>query len=91
MVTGIILVRAAREKIRDVVQQLVGLREISEVYSVAGRYDLVAMARVGSVEDLEALVADSLSHAGGILETETLVACRAFSKVDLERVFNSAG
>ncbi len=91
MVTGIILIRAVREKVHDVAQQLVGLKEVSEIYSVAGRWDLVAMVRVPSLEALEDVIAGHLAHAGGICQTETLVACRAYSKIDLERLFSEAG
>jgi DNA-binding Lrp family transcriptional regulator len=44
MVTSILLIKADRMKINDVAQQLADIKGISEVYSVSGRYDIIAIA-----------------------------------------------
>ena len=46
MVTALVLLNLDRNQIKDVSQKLVNMQEVSEVYSVAGRYDLVAIIRV---------------------------------------------
>ena len=87
MITAIILVKAERAKVQDVAQQFLGIEGISEVYSVAGQFDLVAIARVPELQALADLAMSSMSRIGGITKTETLVAFQAFSRFDLERLF----
>ena len=41
MVTGIVLVNVERAMIRSVIEDLMRIEGVSEVYSVAGEYDLV--------------------------------------------------
>jgi DNA-binding Lrp family transcriptional regulator len=88
MVTTIVLLTIARGRVAEVAEQLAGLEEISEVYSVAGRYDLVAMVRVKSNEALADVVTTKLQRVEGIETTETLIAFRAYSRMDLEGVFS---
>jgi DNA-binding Lrp family transcriptional regulator len=88
MVTAIVLLTIARGRVAEVAEHLAGLEEISEVYSVAGRYDLVAMVRVKSNEALADVVTKKLQRVDGIETTETLIAFRAYSRVDLEGVFS---
>ena len=88
MVTAIVLLTIARGRVAEVAEQLAGLEEISEVYSVAGRYDLVAMVRVKSNEALADVVTKKLQRVDGIETTETLSAFRAYSRMDLEGVFS---
>jgi DNA-binding Lrp family transcriptional regulator len=88
MVTAIVLLTIARGRVVEVAEQLAGLEEISEVYSVAGRYDLVAMVRVKSNEALADVVTTKLQRVEGIETTETLIAFRAYSRMDLEGVFS---
>ncbi|MBX3010343.1 MAG: Lrp/AsnC ligand binding domain-containing protein [Caldilineaceae bacterium] len=87
MVTAIILIKAARQQINDVAQQLVEMRGVAEVYSVGGRYDLVAIIRVSSNEKMADLITNQMLGLAGIEDTETLIAFRAFSKHDLESMF----
>ena len=61
---------------------------ISEVYSVGGRFDLVALIRVAANEDLADLVTNHMRSLPGIEDTETMIAFRAYSKHDLESMFS---
>jgi DNA-binding Lrp family transcriptional regulator len=88
MVTAIILLNVERKKIKSVAEQLVDIEGITEVYSVTGRFDLVAIIRVGKDDDLAELVTDRLADLEGILATETMIAFRAYSKHDLDRMFS---
>lgn len=88
MVTSIILVNVERTKINEVAEQLVEFEEISEVYSVSGRYDLVAVVRVKTNEDLSRLVTSKLRCVDAIIGTETMLAFQAYSKHDLESMFS---
>lgn len=88
MVTSIILMNVERTKINRVAEQLVELDGISEVYSVSGRYDLVAIARLRSNDDLAALVTGKMRDIQGIGKTETMLAFKAYSRHDLESMFS---
>ena len=87
MVTAFILVQAERSKIASAAQEILAIPGIAEVYSVAGPYDLVAIARVRENEDLAKLVTEDLIAVGGLTNTSTLIAFRQFSHFDLERMF----
>ena len=88
MVTSIILIHAERTKINEVAEQLAEMEGISEVYSVSGNYDLVAIARVPSNDDLADLVTKRLLSIDSILKSETMLAFKAFSRHDLESMFS---
>ena len=87
MVTSIILIHAERTKINDVAEQLAEMEGISEVYSVSGKYDLVAIARVATNDALADLVTKKLLTIDAILKSETMLAFKAFSRHDLEAMF----
>ena len=61
---------------------------ISEVYSVAGNFDLVALVRVKKNEMLADLVARRIRSVEGIMRTETMIAFRAYSRFDLVSLFS---
>lgn len=88
MVTSIILLNVERTRINEVAAALVEFEEISEAYSVSGKYDLVAIVRVRTNEDLSTLVTEKLRGVKGILSTETMLAFQAYSKHDLESMFS---
>ncbi|NQT82380.1 Lrp/AsnC ligand binding domain-containing protein [bacterium] len=88
MVTAIILINTARDMINETAEKLVELDGVSEVYSVAGAYDLVAIIRVRENDHLAELVTDEMLKIEGIEETMTLIAFKAYSRHDLERMFS---
>ena len=88
MVTSILLIKAERMKINDVAQQLADIKGISEVYSVSGRYDIIAIARVKTNDDLAELVTNELIKIKSIIKTETNLAFKTVSKHDLEAMFS---
>ena len=88
MVTAIVLLNVARARVGEVADNLAATEGITEVYSVAGRYDLVAMVRVRTNEELADVVTNRMQRIDGIESTETLISFRAYSKVDLEGVFS---
>ena len=88
MVTAIILIKAERARLRAVGEALADVEGISEVYTVAGRYDLVAMVRVARNDDLADLVTGHLRDLDGIESTETLISFRTWSRHDLESLFS---
>lgn len=88
MITAILLCTVDRRRIPETAQQLVDIPEVSEVYSVAGDYDLVAIVRVRRHEDLAEVVTTKLAPLDGITRTNTMIAFRTFSNHDLERLFS---
>ena len=83
MINAIILINAERTKINDVAAQLVNLPGITDVYSVSGRFDLVAVIRFPNADDLAELITEQVIQIEGITKTESMVAFKTFSKTDL--------
>jgi DNA-binding Lrp family transcriptional regulator len=88
MVTAIVLINTAQGKTPDVAQALIELEGIGEAYSVAGSFDLVALARVRNHEELADLVSARVQQIPGIEKTNTLIAFRAYSRRDLEAMWD---
>jgi len=87
MVTAIILINVERHQVNAIAEQLADMREISEVYSVSGQYDLIAIVRVESTDALAELVTNHLLKIDGIEKTETVLAFKAYSRHDLDAMF----
>lgn len=88
MLTAIVLLKTDRGKVNEVAEALVELEGVHEVHSVAGRYDLVVIARVRKQDDLADLVTDQIRMIDGITDSETLIGFRVHSQHDLERLFS---
>ncbi|HKI86988.1 MAG TPA: Lrp/AsnC ligand binding domain-containing protein, partial [Thermoanaerobaculia bacterium] len=88
VVTAVVLLNIERDKINEVAQQLVAIEAISEVYSVAGQYDLIAIVRAKDNDDLAAVVTGDLLKLPGVQRSETLIAFRVLSRHDLDRMFS---
>ena len=88
MVHAIVLLEVERDKINAVAEQLVDMKGISEVYSVAGRYDLAVMVRVNNNDELAEAITSKLLKVPGISRSETLISFRVHSRYELERIFS---
>jgi len=88
MVSAVILLVVEKSRVNEVAEQLVDLSGITEVYSVAGQYDLVAVARVRDNDAIADAVTRQMLKIDGIVRSETLIAFRVFSRYDLERIFS---
>ncbi len=88
MVTGIVLVNVERPMLRQVITDIMALDGVTEVYAVAGEYDLVVMIRVSTNAELADIIATKMTRdIKGIIHTKTLVTLKAEAKVDLDKVF----
>ncbi|HEX5787526.1 MAG TPA: Lrp/AsnC ligand binding domain-containing protein [Woeseiaceae bacterium] len=87
MVTAIVLINAETSRIPDLAEQIAEMAGVAEVFSVAGRHDLVAIVRVAENEQLADVISDRMRHLEGIVATETLIAFRAYSRRELEAGF----
>lgn len=87
MITAIVLVSVETDKIPEVAEQLADLDGVSEVYSVAGDVDLIAIVRVREYDQVADVIAGRLSKVPGVMHTDTHIAFRAYSRHDLEQAF----
>ncbi len=87
MNTAIVHIDCATDSIPEVAEALAALDGVSEVYSVAGHVDLIAIVRVRRFEDIAEVIAGRISKTPGVLNTESHIAFRAYSKHDLEDAF----
>ena len=87
MVTAIVMIKAETSRIPELANQITEMAGVQEVFSVAGRIDLIAIVKVARNEDLADVISDKMRHLEGIVETETMIAFRAYSKKELEAGF----
>ncbi len=88
MITAIVLIKADMGRIPEVGEAIAQLDGVSEVYSITGEYDLIAMVRVSRHDDLAEVIPGRLNKTPGILSTETHIAFRTYSRHDLEAAFS---
>lgn len=87
MITAIVLIDCATDAIPEVAEALADLPGVSEVYSVAGHVDLIAMVRVREFDEIAEVIAGRISKVPGVINTESHIAFRAYSRHDLEQAF----
>ena len=88
MISAIVLISAEVDRIPEVAAAIADLNGVSEVYSVTGDVDLIAIVRVRHHEELADVIADQLNKVSGVLLTQTHIAFRTYSKHDLEAAFS---
>jgi DNA-binding Lrp family transcriptional regulator len=88
VITAIVMVSVEADKIPEVAAAIADLDGVSEVYSVAGDVDLIAIVRVRDFDDIAEVIAGRLSKVPGVLHTDTHIAFRAYSRHDLESTFS---
>ena len=84
MITAIVLISADVDRIPEVAQEIADIDGVTEVYSVAGDADLIAMVRVRAHEELADVIADRLNKTAGVTGTATHIAFRTYSSHDLD-------
>lgn len=87
MITAIVLIKADVARIPEVAEAIAELGGVSEVYSVTGEFDLVAMVRVHQHDQLADVIPGRLNKVPGVEHSETHVAFRTYSQHDLEAAF----
>jgi DNA-binding Lrp family transcriptional regulator len=87
VITAIVLVETTVDRIPEVAQEIAELPGVSEVYSVTGDVDLVAIVRVHEHDQLADVIADQLSKVDGVRATKTYLAFRTYSRHDLDAAF----
>ena len=87
MITAIVLVRALRETIPETAERLAAVSHVSEVYSVTGEWDIVAILKLARYDDLDDVVTGHLRKVAGIIRTQTMLAFRTYSEDLLDQGF----
>jgi DNA-binding Lrp family transcriptional regulator len=88
VITAIVMIVVESDQIPEVAQAIADLDGVSEVYSVAGDADLIAIVRVREFDAIADVIAGRLSKVPGVVHTDTHIAFRAYSRHDLESTFS---
>lgn len=88
MVTAIVLLKAEIHRIPEVAETIAQLPSVSEVYSITGDYDLLAIVRVRTHDELADVIPGGLNRVEGVTATQTHIAFRTYSRHDLEAAFS---
>jgi DNA-binding Lrp family transcriptional regulator len=88
MITTIVLIRADPKSIPQVAQRIAGVEGVTDVYSVSGEWDLVAIVKVPEYDRIAQVVTEEFVKVPGIERTQTLTAFRAYSRKDLEQAWD---
>jgi DNA-binding Lrp family transcriptional regulator len=88
VISAIVLISAEVDRIPEVAAAIAELKGVSEVYSVTGDVDLIAVVRVRHHDELADVIADQLNKVSGVLGTQTHISFRTYSKHDLEAAFS---
>ena len=88
MITAIVMIAVEAAQIPEVATAIADLDGVSEVYSVAGDADLIAIVRVREFDAIADVIAGRLSKIEGVVHTDTHIAFRAYSRHDLDATFS---
>ena len=88
MVTAIVLIKADVARIPETAEEIAKIAAVSEVYSVTGDHDLVAIVRVRAHDELADVIPGGLNKVPGVTATVTHIAFRTYSRHDLEAAFS---
>jgi DNA-binding Lrp family transcriptional regulator len=88
MITAFVMLSVEPGRVKSMAEELLSVKGVTEVYSVAGPFDLIAIVRVREHDELSDLVTEVIANRPGITSTETMIAFRAFAKRDLDAVWD---
>jgi DNA-binding Lrp family transcriptional regulator len=83
MLNAIVLIKAEPSKVAKLGPAVAAIDGVSEVYSVTGDDDLVALLHSNDTERVARLVTEQISTLDGILDTRTLIAFRQYDPTDI--------
>ncbi|MEV4649131.1 Lrp/AsnC ligand binding domain-containing protein [Saccharopolyspora sp. NPDC049426] len=88
MITAIVLIQTAADRLTEAAQEIADIDGVDEVYSCAGDVDLIAMLRVAKHEHLADIVPGKINKVAGVQDTDTHIAFRSYSRKDEEAAFS---
>src|SRR5438067_12224318 len=91
MITAVVLITAEKGALPKLGEALAAVEGVSEVYSVTGEFDFIAMVRAREHEELADIVTRRIGQVPGVERTMTHVAFKMYSRHDLEAVFAIGG
>ncbi|HEY0944540.1 MAG TPA: Lrp/AsnC ligand binding domain-containing protein [Opitutaceae bacterium] len=80
MPTAIVLLKTDRKRVTGIAEALLGVPDVTDVYSVSGRHDLLVIVKCNELDRIETVITDHLLKNDGILESETMFAFRSYDK-----------
>ena len=86
-ITALVMLNAERDRIAGIPDELLKIGGVTEVYSVAGDFDLIAIVRVKEPDELAAVVTERFAKVKGITKTTTMIAFKCYSNYDLDHMF----
>jgi DNA-binding Lrp family transcriptional regulator len=88
VITTIVLIKAEPKLVPQAAMRLAGIDGVTEVYSVSGEWDLVAIVKVPEYDQIAKVVTEHFPSVPGVERTQTLTAFRAYSRKDLEQAWD---
>ena len=88
MFSAFVFIQSEPSRVADLAGELADVAGVAEVYSITGDEDLVAVVRIRELEDLADVVTRHIAGFDGVLATRTILALRAYSRHDLEAMFD---
>ena len=83
MLTAFVLVDADPAFIAGLGRALAALDGVTEVYSVTGDEDLIAVLRVADHEQIARIVTEEIAALDGVMRTRTMIAFRQYDPADI--------
>ena len=83
MLTAFVLVDADPAFIAALGHALAALDGVTEVYSVTGDEDLIAVLRVADHEQIARIVTEEIAALDGVIRTRTMIAFRQYDPADI--------
>ncbi|QGK69408.1 Lrp/AsnC family transcriptional regulator [Allosaccharopolyspora coralli] len=88
MITAIVMIQTAADRLTEAAQEVADLDGVAEVYSCAGDVDLIAILRVTDHEEIADIVPGRINKVAGVVDTDTHIAFRSYSRSDTEATFS---
>lgn len=88
MITAIVMIQTAADRLTEAAQEIADIEGVAEVYSCAGDVDLIAMVRAREHEEIADIVPGRINKVDGVLDTDTHIAFRSYSRRDTEATFS---
>ena len=88
MTHAIILIEAERDAMATLGGALADIDGVGAAYSVTGEWDFVVLVHLERHDKLAEVVTNGISALPGVVKTQTMVAFEAFSRHDLEALFD---
>ncbi len=88
MTHAVVLIEAERDAMATLGGAIADVDGVREAYSVTGEWDFIAIVAVKDHAELAPVVTTAIGQLQGVRRTQTMVAFEAFSRHDLEALFD---